>query len=486
MRLFKYLLAALIAFTPAAPAVNAGWFPLDEPSSTPVSNACSNVSGTVVTFTAQGTGGANPNRISVVTINWSDSTLAGTSELNTVTIGGISMTRSVRASGDNQNSNSEIWYVANPTGTTANIVATFSTAIDGITIEVYNLIGYVTDPGGNTTGTTSATIQYNNKQLAIVAGSRTTNVSTSLSNLNTDFSSACGSFLWGVHSSQTLRGNNQSITTTISPTSNNPKIALAVWTTGNVVAGCTEGAAFLGRTSGLDLTHSTAYTNLICGLVTDGVWSKLDILYIFATQDTTTAQLNLVQTSYPATLHGSPTFTANRGYTGVGGSTVYIDTGFNPVSAPSPKYVLNSAHMSAWNLTDTPDSTTMGSLNGADQALINIKFSGNNNFYARINDTSAGGNTSGIGSMIGHWLASRDGSASTGAYFNGSNFFTPLDVSGAIPNVNMYVLGANSSGTPTGLNNQQAAITFGGSLVPPDPANLYSRLRTYMTAVGVP
>jgi len=197
------------------------------PTGTPVSNACINSSGTTITFTAQGVGGANPRRITVVTINWSDSTAAGTAELNSVTVGALSTVRAVRASGDNQNSNSEIWWVANPTGTTANIVATFSTAVDGVTIEVYNLVGYQSVVA-TTTGTTSVSQAYTNKQLAIAAASRTVNVSTALSNMTNDFSSACGAGLWGVHASQKLNGNG-TLSSTISPSTTNPKIAMAVW-----------------------------------------------------------------------------------------------------------------------------------------------------------------------------------------------------------------------------------------------------------------
>ncbi len=195
----------------------------------PVSTACSTASGTTTTFTAQGVGPASPLRTSVVSINWGDSTNAGTAEITGIALGALPMARGVRASGDNQNSNSEVWYVANPTGTSANIVVTSSTAIDGITIGVYSLLGYQTAPVASTTGTTSVSLAYANKQVALEAGSRTVNVSTSLSNLTNDFSSACGANLWGVHASGRLNGNNQTLTSAISPTSNNPKIALATW-----------------------------------------------------------------------------------------------------------------------------------------------------------------------------------------------------------------------------------------------------------------
>ena len=96
----------------------------------------------------------------------------------------------------------------------------------------------------------------------------------------------------------------------------------AGWTVSN------PAADFLARTTGLDATHTNAYTALINGLVTDGIWDKLDVFHIYATQDSTTAKLNLVSSSFTATANGSPTFTADRGFTGVNGSsTVYIDTG---------------------------------------------------------------------------------------------------------------------------------------------------------------
>jgi hypothetical protein len=76
----------------------------------------------------------------------------------------------------------------------------------------------------------------------------------------------------------------------------------------------TPSAAFLARTSGLNAAHRNAYTALIDGLVTDGVWTSLDALYITATDTTTNANLNLVSSSFPLTQTGTITFTADQGY----------------------------------------------------------------------------------------------------------------------------------------------------------------------------
>src|SRR5882672_2331491 len=85
--------------------------------------------------------------------------------------------------------------------------------------------------------------------------------------------------------------------------------------------------AFLARTSGLSGTETAAYKVLINGLVADGVFSLLDALYIFATNTTTTANLNLISTSFGLTGATPPTFTVDQGYTG-NGTTQFLDTGY--------------------------------------------------------------------------------------------------------------------------------------------------------------
>jgi len=49
------------------------------------------------------------------------------------------------------------------------------------------------------------------------------------------------------------------------------------------------------------------------------------------------------------------------------------------------------------------------------------------------------------------------------------------------------VCGQNNNGSTTGYANQQiAAASIGSSLNSTEAGNFYTRLRTYMTAVGVP
>ncbi len=250
-----------------------------------------------------------------------------------------------------------------------------------------------------------------------------------------------------------------------------------------------EASAFLARTSGLNGAHNLAYIALINGLVSDGVWSKLDFLHIYATQDSTTALLNLVSSSYPGTTHGSPTFAADLGYTGATGSTVYIDTGFNPTSASSPKFVQNSAHISAWVVTNIQSTTgPAGAYNNAVNAHTYIlPYYTDNKAYFRTNCTaSAGGDGFAHTDSRGHFLANRSSSTAIQGYLGGSSVVSNASSASTLLNNNIYTVGTNSGGTPGGTGLQVAMASAGSSMSSTDATNFYNRLRTYMTAVGVP
>src|SRR5215475_8332903 len=74
--------------------------------------------------------------------------------------------------------------------------------------------------------------------------------------------------------------------------------------------------------------RKTLVNNLISGLKTDGVWTDLDRLWLYAGENQPSALTDLVATGL-ATAVNSPTFTTDNGFTGVDASTtVYIDSGF--------------------------------------------------------------------------------------------------------------------------------------------------------------
>ena len=57
---------------------------------------------------------------------------------------------------------------------------------------------------------------------------------------------------------------------------------------------CSQATNYLARTTMVTKGATVNIIDLICGLVADGVWSKLDTLYLPAQQNDPDARLNLV------------------------------------------------------------------------------------------------------------------------------------------------------------------------------------------------
>lgn len=248
---------------------------------------------------------------------------------------------------------------------------------------------------------------------------------------------------------------------------------------------------FLARTSGLDATHINAYTALLNGLDTDGITAKLDMLHIYATQDSTTALLNLVSTSHNGTSHGSPTFTADRGFTGVeASSTVYIDLDYTYSASPATLYTQNTAHLSAWVVTNGQSANAPLGLSywPLNEFSLPVPRYTDDKAYCSINDTGGPGVTN--TDSRGHFIANRSASGATQLYKNASSILTGTTGTLAPRTEPFYSLANNYSGSGTdtahGYSQQVAMVSGGGSLDATQATNFYNRLRTYMTAVGVP
>lgn len=252
-------------------------------------------------------------------------------------------------------------------------------------------------------------------------------------------------------------------------------------------------SAFLARTSGLDATHISAYTALLNGLDADLLSCKLDMLHVYATQDSTTAQLNLISTSYSAIVNGAPTFTADMGYNSTEGSlTDYIDTQFNTTTAVGAHFAQNSNHVSAWVVTDlgagNPIIGAETIVAGANGTNINPRATSPPNtafFRAQTFGSLPVTNTN----TQGHFVASRTTGLNQDAYRNGSSIGSDNDPASNLFNLNFHTLGENDDNTPNVNSNsgkQIAMASIGSGLTSTDVTNFYNRLRTYMTAVGVP
>jgi hypothetical protein len=247
--------------------------------------------------------------------------------------------------------------------------------------------------------------------------------------------------------------------------------------------------AFLARTSGLDATHTNAYKALINGLVADGVLAKLDALYLFATQDTTTARLNLVQNNFNCTPTNTPTFTADRGYTGgSGGSAPYLDSGFSPITSGG-NYARNSACFGIWTITAASDAT--GNLSGCLDAGATKDTNVSNNGFGvgilgTINTAFSEADVSVAGTKVGCLIVNRSGASAVQLYKNGSSVGTAtkssIDPTG-MPSL-AFLTRNFGGGVNQSSDEQIGAGAIGGSLDATEQGNLYTRLGAFLTAVG--
>lgn len=257
------------------------------------------------------------------------------------------------------------------------------------------------------------------------------------------------------------------------------------------ISGCTPGSeatTFLARTSGLSGTETTAYCNLINGLVADSLWTKLDALYIFATKDTTTANLNLKSTSFGLTQTGSITFAADQGYTG-DASTGHFDTGFTPSTAGG-NYTQNAASFGTYILTSRTTGQNyaeMGTQNnpaGTAAADLYPWFT-DNNLYGEINANGAG--VAAPANVQGMYVVSRTASNALAVYRNGSSFTTASTASVANPNQTFYIMATHGGpGTVVSRSGDKLSAAFiGGAMNSTEAGNLSTRINAYMTALGI-
>lgn len=276
--------------------------------------------------------------------------------------------------------------------------------------------------------------------------------------------------------------------------------------------GCTQATNFLARVTAasltIDGTHTTAYTNLICGLVTDGIITgsmsgagsgssacgagSFDGLYIYATNTTggsnaTLAGLNLCGTSFTTAPTGATIaagFTPDRGWFANNAATDYLETGFNPFTATSPNFTINSSHFAVWNNTNVTDSNAaIGTGNSTSFNHMYVQFSAGN-FFSRLNDASASGGYT-ISNPQGLLIGNRSSSSAVQAYQGSTALSGPSTstAGSAVNNATMQILRQNGAGAST--IDQLGAASFGGSLSSGQVTSYYSRMKTYMTAVGV-
>lgn len=224
----------------------------------------------------------------------------------------------------------------------------------------------------------------------------------------------------------------------------------------------------------------TLVTNLIAGLKSDGVWPKLDRLWIFAAENTQSALIDLVALS-TATPTASPTFTIDRGYAGNGTSSYILS---NYVPNAGAHLTQNSAHISFYNqVNDATNGVTCGAL--ADPAFdMYCPLTTTGQFFSRINEADTSANFS-ASNTTGYYIGDRTGVGTVVGTKNGVDVGTNSTTSDGVSAVNIPILALNNFGAIQGFSaGRVAAWSAGASLGASGRPAITTRVNTYLTAVG--
>lgn len=238
-------------------------------------------------------------------------------------------------------------------------------------------------------------------------------------------------------------------------------------------------AVFAAMTTPPDSTRKSLIDACIVGLKSDGVWSLLDALQVYAAADSQAARVDWILPSRIATLTNAPTFTTDRGFT-TDGTSNFLDTLFNPSTGTN--FLQNSASFGVWSRTIGGIATSgSGWFDGTRGTTINPRNTGNSISY-RITCATATNTGGTVTDGTGLFAVNRSGASATQAYRNGSNVASDgTAASGVIASATLKMGEVSAASWQA---REWAAMVAGGNLNSTQHAALYNRLQTYMTAVG--
>ena len=226
--------------------------------------------------------------------------------------------------------------------------------------------------------------------------------------------------------------------------------------------------------------QQTLQNDLLVALKAAGVWSKLDLFYVFATDGNSDySTLNWkIPASFQATKVSSPTFTSNEGFNG-DGSASYLTTNYdlatNGVNASVNDFAVGFYEQS---ITSSTWGCLIGCDDGNNDILLGTRFSGGAS-YIRMNDGGAFRPTTTY--QTGLTLSARSSSTNINYYDTQQNQSSTSQVSSGAPNsVDIDIL--KFSGVKSSAD-VKISIAFVAADLSSEVSGLYSAINTYMTAL---
>jgi hypothetical protein len=198
-------------------------------------------------------------------------------------------------------------------------------------------------------------------------------------------------------------------------------------------------------------------SSLIRALDACGAWTLRDDYAAYAGAENPTQALVTLKRRLTQVANNSPTL-GITGYTG-NNTTAFIDTKWNAASG-SWQYTQNLAAYGCYVAAD-PGVATTKVLMGNSDGWSEIVFGSGGNITAGINQSATPLNVS-PANRLGLLEVDRTGASAFQIFQNGSSLGTGTTASGAVANLNFYVLAANSAGGAVSPINSTIAMAFVG------------------------
>lgn len=200
------------------------------------------------------------------------------------------------------------------------------------------------------------------------------------------------------------------------------------------------------------------------GLGITNLSNFFDIAYIIGGETKESSYRNLVKRAHDITATVEPTWTALEGSQG-NGSTQSLNTNYNP-STQGVNFTQNDGAIGVYSRTDGSTWSIEIGNNNAGVTVINQIYcrgaDGKAYFDINVDDTSYVSDA--VATGAGMFMATRNGSAITNltGYFNKTSLITRtgVDVTGSIPNCNIYLLGCNNNGVLAAASARQLSFAF--------------------------
>lgn len=223
-----------------------------------------------------------------------------------------------------------------------------------------------------------------------------------------------------------------------------------------------------------DGTRAGVISDLIKGLMVDGVWVELDSLYILAAHDEQAALLDWkLRVNLSAV--NSPTFEVDRGFTGDAATSRLTRSGIYT------RFVQDSASMWFWSRTDAGESQYPIGRTANPQNRLTGRSAADSIVLAINDGTLANFGTGAVTSGLGFFGAQRRGATDRRAWQDGAQVgVTSNTASTGVNATANWICGANSSSFSA---KQVAAAAWGASLSGLE-SDFYDHMLVYMQAVG--